>query len=286
MSPLPPPGTVRLVVPADQVELVSERLWWAGADAIGEQVVPDGIELLAGYPTVPDAERAAGEVADLHPLVEAVLDDSWMDAWKAFAEPVDIAGRVVLWPSWCEGQYPPDRIVVHLDAGRAFGSGSHPSTRLVVRELVALGDALHGARLLDVGCGSGVLSIAAVALGAARADAVDIEPVACAVTEANATLNQVADRVQVLGTSVTDAPDGYDLVVANIGAAVLRSMSHELARRAPVLILAGLLADQAAGIAEGFPGWHAQVSAPDEGWVAVVLRRDPQAGLVTDSTDS
>ena len=63
-------------------------------------------------------------------------------------------------------------------------------------------------------------------------------------------------------------------------------MAHELAVRAPVLILAGLLADQADGIAAGFPGWHAEVSAPDEGWVAVVLRRGAQAGLVTDSTDS
>lgn len=259
------------MVHADDVELVSERLWAGGADAIGEIPAGDDVELLAGYPTLDDAHAAAVAVADLDPVVEAVTDDSWMDAWRAYAEPIDIDGRVLLWPDWIEGTPPSDRLVIHLDAGRAFGSGTHPSTRLVVRELLAMD--LSGARVLDVGCGSGVLAVAAVRLGASRADGVDVDPVARLVTVANAERNGVAGHVRVLGATIDDAPGAYEVVVANIGAAVLRSIAPGLAERAPVLVLAGLLTEQADAVAAAFPGWEAQVSEPDDGWVALVLRR-------------
>jgi ribosomal protein L11 methyltransferase len=162
--------------------------------------------------------------------------------------------------------------VLELDAGRAFGSGSHPSTRLA---LAALDELMQGGEVVaDIGCGSGVLAVGAVLLGAARAVAVDIEPVARAVTAANALRNGVADRVTVAGATIHDLAEAVDIAVANIGAAALTAIASDLEALAPLIVLSGLLADQAGPVAAGFERCTATVSAPIDGWVALVLRRN------------
>ncbi|MGD9798215.1 MAG: 50S ribosomal protein L11 methyltransferase [Acidimicrobiia bacterium] len=292
---------VRIVVAPGEVDAASGELWAHDPVAVGEEVRVDGsVSLLAGFA---DAATAAQVAAALptrwSPAVEAAPDEAaWRDAWRAHAEVVAV-GRVRLWPSWWPG---PDgeaadeaadgeSVTVRLDPGWAFGSGSHPSTRMALAALQRhLGPA---ARVLDLGSGSGVLAVAAVLLGAGRVVAVDVDPEARRATAGNAEVNGVADRV-----TVTEAiPDGcppFDLVVANIGAAVLADLAPVVVGAvAPggVLVLGGLLAEQApalagtyrqvgaaagvelAGISAAGTSAAGPVGWDEDGWATLVLAR-------------
>jgi len=117
------------------------------------------------------------------------------------------------------------------------------------------------------------LSVGAVLLGAARAIAVDVDPVARAVTAANAARNAVADRVVVAGATIADVAEPADIAVANIGAATLIGLASQLEALAPLIVLSGLLVGQAEEVAAAFTGSRTEVSPPLDGWVALTLRR-------------
>jgi ribosomal protein L11 methyltransferase len=268
---LEPPGALVITVAAARVEMTSDVLWFHGCDAIGEVELGPTTTLTAGFATVGDARRAQLELGG---SVETITDDAWMDAWKAYAEPVLIADRMLIQPSWMTRDIDAP-VVIELDAARAFGAGTHPSTRLILE--VLCDEDLHGRDVLDVGCGSGILSIAAVALGAGRAIATDVDPIAVSVTAMNAERNGVADRVQVylaqpeLGT---EGLPNVDVVVANIGHGALLAMLPDLLAAAPVVVLSGLLETQAADLASRCPGLVSRTRIL-EGWQAVVSRRTP-----------
>ncbi|MGE3620417.1 MAG: 50S ribosomal protein L11 methyltransferase, partial [Acidimicrobiia bacterium] len=232
--------TVHLEVDEGEVELASDALWAAGASAIQEVDLGGGRVRLEADPR--DLSGLAGWAFDV-----VVLDgDGYLDAWQRFARPVRV-GRVVLQPDWVAPvATSADDVVVELAPVRAFGTGSHPSTRTALEALVArVGPATT---VLDVGSGTGVLAVAAVLAGAARAVAVDVDPVAVRATAALARRHGVADRLVASGTPVAEVEGTFDLVVANIGAGVLRAMAGVLrARLAPGghLVLAGVLAGQA-----------------------------------------
>jgi ribosomal protein L11 methyltransferase len=215
---------VRVRVPSvADADVVADALWAHGPASVLE----DGDELVAGFASEAAARRVATALA-WPATVEIVEDDAWQDAWKAHAEPVRVGDLLVV-PSWLE--------VLRIDPGTAFGSGSHASTRLC---LVALQELAPGASVLDVGCGSGILSIAAMRFGAERAVAIDVAAEAVEVTRANAAVNGV--DVDARHALVDDVEGRFDVVVANIGAAVLRDMAPVLAARAGEwLVLAGLL---------------------------------------------
>jgi ribosomal protein L11 methyltransferase len=212
-------GVVRVAAPAGvEADLAVDALWRAGAIAIEERGTPTGVLLLAGV--------APG--ADLGPLLEAV-DGSWpaevvavdldaaLDAWRAFARVVSVGERLRVRPPWVPAGPQGDAVDVVIDPGRAFGSGAHASTRLALAALDRL--VLGGERVLDAGCGSGVLGIAALALGAAEAVGVDHDPAAVTASRGNAVHNAVGDRFMVTGRRLdevvaTDAP--FDLVTANL----------------------------------------------------------------------
>ncbi|HEU5432125.1 MAG TPA: 50S ribosomal protein L11 methyltransferase, partial [Thermomicrobiales bacterium] len=149
-------------------------------------------------------------------------EEDWANAWKAHFSVHRIGRRITVRSPWHDDAPRPDEVVVELDPGMAFGTGLHPSTRLT---MLALEEALRpGDSVLDVGAGSGILSIAAALLGAARVDGVDIEPVAVRSARENAARNGVADRVRIEAGSVgPGAPfaGDYDLVLANIIARIL-----------------------------------------------------------------
>lgn len=253
---------MRVTVPASDVDDVSGRLWLAGATAIAEAPAGDGVELIAGFADLVQADLAATIVGGDVTAVEA---DAWLDAWRSYARVVR-AGRLVVVPAWIDPpSIEPGDIHLDIDPGRVFGHGGHPTTRLVLEELDRM--ITGGEHVLDVGCGSGVLSIAAAKLGAGRVVAVDVDPDAVTVTALNAERNDV--RVEASTTPLEQIAGTFDIVVANIGADVLIDLAPELAARGKVLVLSGLLADRVDDVAAAYAG-TATVSTM-EGWAALVV---------------
>jgi ribosomal protein L11 methyltransferase len=249
---------VRVDVRDLDAEAVTDVLWQHGPASVLEG---DGW-LEAGFASEDAAERVAAALP-WPAEVEVVTDDSWQDAWRAHAGVVE-EGSIVVVPSW--------RAVVVIDPGTAFGSGSHPSTRLCLRALSSL--VTPGVSVLDVGCGSGVLSIAAMRLGSARVVAIDVATEAVEATRENAARNGV--DVDARHALVDDVVETFDVVVANIGSAVLRSMARPLARRVDgALVLAGLLEDQVPEVVAAFAveGLVLDASESLEGWAAPQMRR-------------
>ncbi len=213
----------------------------------------------------------------------ALPEAEWRDAWKRYFHVTRISPRIVVVPSWETYQPTPDDVVIALDPGMAFGTGTHASTRLVLEELDRL--AAEGpapTRVLDVGAGSGILSIAAVKLWpAATVVAVDNDPIAVAACAENAGVNAVGDRVASAATPVGDVDGQFELVLANIQAHVLRELLPGIAPRvAPggTLVMSGLLSPQAEAVAEayaavGFTVVAIRPSAADPAWSSAVLRR-------------
>lgn len=180
--------------------------------------------------------------------VEPVVPIDWSAAWREGLAPIRISERLVVCPSFtpCDA---PRACQVRIDPGQAFGTGSHGSTRRALEWVDRLGDdSLAGAQFLDLGCGSGVLALAALVRGAAQAVACDLDPVAVAVARANAQLNGQADRVRFFVGSVQALrPGGFDVAAANLlRTELLPVLPGLLAALRPGgrLVLSGLLAEE------------------------------------------
>jgi ribosomal protein L11 methyltransferase len=274
---------VHVAVPAGEAELAADALWQAGAAAIEER---PGV-LIAGTGLGGDPVALLAAVAGRWPAEVVAVDLALaLDAWRVHARAVPVGDRLVVRPPWVEPipVGPPagqrragDRLDVVIDPGRAFGHGGHPSTRLVLTALDSLVGG--GERVLDIGCGSGVLAIAALALGAGTAAGVDVDPAAVAATRDNAVRNRVADRLAVVAhvDDLDEARGVYDLVLANM-------LRPELVAMAPVV--AGALAPGGAVVVSGvLVGQRGDVLAAyrtvglapvaehaEDGWLAVILR--------------
>ncbi len=170
----------------------------------------------------------AGTVGLVAIETRRVENTAWLDAWKTHARPIRI-GRLTIQPSWLPGRQARGRTVVRLDPGMAFGSGEHPSTQLCLAAVER--HARRGARVIDVGTGSGILAIAAARLGAGRVLAIDDDPIAVAVARANARANRVAGRVRVReGGGLARVRFRADLIVANLTADLLPAILHDVVR--------------------------------------------------------
>ncbi len=224
-------------------------------------------------------EQAAWHLGQVRPLgdltVRELEEADWANAWKKFYSVLHIGARTVIKPSWLEYTPRPDEIVIELDPGMAFGTGLHPTTRLCLIGLEKY--LLPGMKVLDVGTGSGILSIAAAELGARKVDARDIDPVAVEAAQKNVELNHVADMVRVSESSITTAEESAhaDLVVANILAEVIADLSPALAHHlAPdgVLIASGILADRADRVEHAWREMGISVveTMPEEDWLVMV----------------
>src|SRR6266851_2208295 len=159
---------------------------------------------------------ALGRLRQVGPLqVRTLREADWANAWKEYFFVHRVGQRTVIVPSWRQAEYEarPDDVVLLLDPGMAFGTGLHPTTRLCL--LAAESLVMPGMRVLDVGAGSGILSIAAAKLGAAHVAAVEIEPVAASVCHENVERNNVGDIVSVRAGTLDGPPDvAYDLALA------------------------------------------------------------------------
>ena len=203
--------------------------------------------------------------------VAPVADEDWVRRSQAQFEPIRISGKLWIVPSWATAP-DPDAINLVLDPGLAFGTGSHPSTRLCLQWLERT--ICGGERVLDYGCGSGILAIAAQRLGASAALGVDVDPLALLAAQANAQRNRIDARF----INTETAPDFQaDLVVANI-------LANPLILLAPVLAghtgqggriaLSGILETQAQEVMAAYAPWFAlRIGASDGGWVLLESRR-------------
>lgn len=153
---------------------------------------------------------------------EGVRQEDWENGWKAYYHAMDIGRRLAVVPSW--ETYETDRAVITLDPGMAFGTGTHETTALCLEALD--GCIRGGERVLDIGTGSGILAIAALKLGAASAEGVDIDPMCVRTAGENAARNGVQDRLTVLIGDLSDRASGqYDVICANIVANAIRALA-------------------------------------------------------------
>ena len=217
------------------------------------------------------------------PTTTVIRDEDWATSWKDHFKPARIGRHLVIKPSWEEYPAAANDVVLELDPGMAFGTGTHATTRLC---LEALEELFYGSSLpslpavLDVGCGSGVLSIAAAKVGAGRVVAVDIDPVAVQVTVENAELNNVAATIEASTTLLAELGDSFSVVLANILAEELVRLASELTGRlAPggFLILSGILREREEYVRAGFadqPLTLTLATAADD-WCCLVYRRTP-----------
>lgn len=273
---------VHVEVPAEEADEVSGELWELGASGVEERDATtlaksgDGtVTLVASFDDEDAASEALSYFEERYPArLEHVVGDAWRDEWRKYFKPTRLGDRLVIRPSWEPWEASARDVVLVLDPGRAFGSGLHETTRLVLREIDAR--VRGGERILDVGCGSGILAIAALLLGAGSAVATDNDPDAVEVTRENATLNGVTDRLEASTTDVTDLEGTYPFVVANIEARVLIPMAPALsARVAPggTLVLSGILRGQEDEVAAAYGSLRRLETPTDGEWVALVLEK-------------
>ncbi|MBM3460451.1 MAG: methyltransferase domain-containing protein [Armatimonadetes bacterium] len=222
-----------------------------------------------------DRLRRAGEAVGTAVATE-VPDERWGERWREFFQPVRATGRIVVGPPWAGMTAGPDGIVIVIEPKMAFGTGWHESTRLALQALERV--VRPGDRVLDLGTGSGVLSIAAAKLGA-RCLAVDIDPVALDNARENLALNGVADRVEVVCGSLDAVREaGFDGIVANIQTNVLVPLLGDLRgrlRRGGRLLLSGILDREEAQIREALrrTAWGEPGVIREGEWIGVVAER-------------
>jgi ribosomal protein L11 methyltransferase len=215
---------------------------------------------------------AAARLARAVPAHEryTVAEQDWVRATQAQFAPIRITAGLWIVPSWCAA---PDSAAINLtlDPGLAFGTGSHPTTRLCLAWLAA--SVRRGESVLDYGCGSGVLAIAAAKLGAGVVAGVDVDPQAIAASRQNAQRNGVAATFTLADEPVRSAPEAFDVVVANILANPLQRLAPMLATRVKPggrIVLAGVLEAQADGVAGAYARWFNIAPWRRDGeWVAL-----------------
>lgn len=234
-------------------------------------------------PLTAEVSRVAGDLdLDLRLTATVRTDDDWRDTWKQFYAPIVVTSAtsaLLVRPSWLERRPDDPALELVLDPGRAFGTGQHETTRLCLDVLVALADAgLAPARVLDLGCGSGILALAAARLFPATAVlAADNDPEAADTAAENAAINQLEDRLEIRATTVLALPDGFDLILANIRPSVLVPIAGDVAARlAPggLVVLSGILGEEADAVLAAYAGIGLELADRRDlnEWCALVLR--------------
>ena len=236
----------------------------------------------------------------LYAEAEVVDDEAWKDKWKEYFKPARITDRIVVCPSWEKFEPRPQDLVIDIDPGMAFGTGTHETTRLCMALLqlylakagtaVKTGaDAKAGApdksgtaqntRVLDVGCGSGILAIGAALLGASEVTGVEIDPDAVAVAKENVEKNGLADRIRVLQGDLTEGLDlEADIIVANLMADLVMRLAAPAAEHLAengVFISSGILVEKRELVSEAIrsAGFNIERVVTDGEWCAIAARK-------------
>ena len=270
-----------MTVPADDEDMATTLLWEQGTS--GLEVRPAGedrLALLAYFPDAPGLEPALA--AALAPLPRARLqpaevpDVDWVARFRDGFRPFPAAGFVVAPPWGIPPSITDPASLLIVDPGRAFGTGTHESTRLclgLLRELAGRGPL---GRVLDLGTGTGILGIAAARLGARTVTAVDLDPEPIVSAQHHARLNGVDLRLLRADLACALRPGAFDLVLANISATLLRERRDEIvALDAPALVLSGLLVTDAQALRDAYDGAGRLEVRQDGEWIAAVVTRRP-----------
>ncbi len=265
-------------------------------EGLGARVDPARPATVRGYVPARDAsaaEAAAAATAEALGHLQAfglrtigelrtriVHEQDWAEAWKAYFPVLRVSRRLVIRPTWRRHRRTPDDVVLALDPGMAFGTGLHPTTRLCLAALESIADdgRIEGARVLDVGCGSGILAIAAVKLGAADALGVDTDPIAVESTLANARRNRLVRRIRARIGSLPSGEIPFDVVLANLIAGVLVPLAGALRdelRPGGTLLASGIFIDREGEVRSACEAAGLSVTErTDEGdWVALTAVR-------------
>ena len=297
------------LVPAGEIDLISDRLYELGCIGVNVEekeldtfVVPGPEENLPEQFSVraffDDDETQDALVARLVTGLGALLpglsmadfeirqvfQEDWAEGWKQHFSALRFGPRLVVKPTWEEWDPQGSQVVVSLDPGMAFGTGSHETTRLCLQALADRFEQVPTTdTVLDVGTGSGILAIAAAALGATQVAGCEIDVEACRVARENVALNRVDNRITVTDRPLEALPGCYDLVIANILAEENVRLADQLvARLAPgaELILSGILKEKEAFVRNGFDAYG--LDGPEvryeNDWCCIIYRRGEQDG--------
>lgn len=298
---------IRLAVPDEAVDLVSQKLMEIGCTGLTaaeskldtfvapppESLVNDPV--IKAYFVYPEdrvdgllgsVQKALAELTDIYPGLTRIqlesrelADHDWASDWQQYFPPFRVGSRLVIHPSWIDWQPTDDEVALTLDPGQAFGTGTHATTSLcldVLAEHFASGQPPQ--KVLDVGTGSGILAMAAAALGARQVVATDIDTDACQVARDNISHNRLNHIVTVTAATLGEIAGTYDLVLANILAAEnLRLADQLVAHLAPKngrLALSGILIEQEQSVVEGFARFPLDLVAVNhrDEWTCIVYQ--------------
>jgi len=225
----------------------------------------------------------AFELRPIGELRTRLVDEAdWADAWKEHFPVLRVGRRLVIRPTWRTHDPADDDVVVALDPGMAFGTGLHPTTRLCLAAVESLAErgSIVGRRVLDVGCGSGILGITAARLGAREVLGLDTDPIAIEATDANAARNDATGTVRAREGSVPSGKGPWDVVLANLIASLLISLARPLAEELPpggTLVASGIFADREDEVRAALEGVGCAIASRSaEGdWVLLEALRRP-----------
>ena len=239
--------------------------------------IPHDNRLEGRYARIDMAVRLVAHVGDVSELrVRVVEEEEWQESWKEHFHVLRVGTRTVIVPTWRTYEPREDDVVITLDPGMAFGTGHHPTTRMCLELLETHVE--RGDRVLDLGCGSGILSIAAAKLGASKVFGLEIDPIAASVAVRNVRENGVQDIVLTDEASLPHpraAAGEYDLLVANVSAKVITELAEHIVRvvrSGGTLIFSGILDKQQTEVIERMSslGVSFEDGLTDADWVALV----------------
>ena len=221
-------------------------------------------------------ERYTAEGIENEICLDSCVEEDWINNWKQYFKPIPVGQKLLIRPTWEEVQDSGGRTVLDLDPGLAFGTGTHETTRLCMELLEQY--VRPGMNVLDVGCGTGILSVAALLLGADKAVGVDIDELAVKTAVENAEINHVEDRFTGICGNLTDQVTGtYDIVVANIVADVIIMLTKDVEqfmKPDTVYLMSGIIDTREQDVLTAVEQHFTIIDRKEEkGWVALSAKR-------------